>query len=341
MIDTQTIRKFFQRLNHEKYGLTELVALNKNSGNLVATGFFDDEEKFVSSCYGYSRGCNLYAGRNPRPPGVAQNLDVMDVVRKKRARDRDIKHITAISLDIDPVREKGLASTEEQHDAAIRFALDLQWDFGGDVDDSGNGVYLWIPFVTPIEVTSENFERIKGQCKNWHEALKNKYSPVKYGLRIDGCFDFSRIKRVIGTFNHKAQRSSIFIRQEGSSDRVRGEILSTEIVERPGSRKARLAPISPVPDLPERFRSLLAWDILTRDLWQHPDRGNDKSKHDWMLGLSCVEAGITEPGELAAILMKNPHGKYQRDGREDYVQTTVEKLVAVEENAEIIQESPR
>ena len=45
-----------------------------------------------------------------------------------------------------------------------------------------------------------------------------------------------------------------------------------------------------------------------------------------MIGLKCVEAGITEPGELAAILMNNPYGKYRRDGREDYLQTTVEKL---------------
>ena len=46
-----------------------------------------------------------------------------------------------------------------------------------------------------------------------------------------------------------------------------------------------------------------------------------------MLGMSCVEAGITRPEELAAILMNNPYGKYRRDGRMDYVKVTVRKLV--------------
>ena len=82
----------------------------------------------------------------------------MNIVQKKRAKDEDIRHLTAVSLDIDPVRKKGVAATEDQHQTAIGFALDLQEDLGGDVDDSGNGAYLWISFITPIEITSEDFE---------------------------------------------------------------------------------------------------------------------------------------------------------------------------------------
>ena len=88
-----------------------------------------------------------------------------------------------------------------------------------------------------------------------------------------------------------------------------------------------MPPFAPVSSLPRRFNHLLKWDISTRKLWQNPDPLNDTSRHDWMLGLKCVEAGITEPGELAAILMNSPYGKYRRDGRGDYLQTTVTKLL--------------
>ena len=43
--------------------------------------------------------------------------------------------------------------------------------------------------------------------------------------------------------------------------------------------------------------------------------------------MSCVEAGIIEPEELTAILMGNPHGKYRRDLREDYVVMTMMKIL--------------
>ena len=61
-----------------------------------------------------------------------------------------------------------------------------------------------------------------------------------------------------------------------------------------------------------------------------PNPLNDTSRHDWMLGVSCFEAGITESEELAAILMSNPHGKYRRDMRADYVRVTVGKVLGRE-----------
>ena len=76
----------------------------------------------------------------------------------------------------------------------------------------------------------------------------------------------------------------------------------------------------------DTFR-LIKEDTVIGDFWENPDPYNDTSKHDWMLGLSCLEIGFSEPEELAAILKENPHGKYRRDGREDYVQVTVEKLM--------------
>ena len=86
--------------------------------------------------------------------------------------------------------------------------------------------------------------------------------------------------------------------------------------------------------LPQRFKRLLKVDISIRKLWQNPDPSNDTSRHDWMLGLRCVEIGITKPEEMAAILIGNPHGKYRRDLRENYLQTTVRKLIRFDKQCE-------
>ena len=323
MINEEDVRLFWRRLNHHRYGLTELAAFDKDS--LAATGFFDNEDDFVSACLTLNKWCNVYAGRNPRPFDICSSRNSMD--GRKRAKDKDIRFLTAISLDIDPVRKKGIASTDEQHEQAIRFASKLQSNLGGDVDDSGNGAYLWISFNTPIEVTAGYFTIIKKKCGMWNASLRETFRPEGFRLRIDGCFDFSRIKRVIGTFNHKAQRFSRFVKHSRPSDMVRDQILSTKIKDKHFQRLRKI-PISPIIPaiLPEKFKVLLGNNLPVRDLWKNPE-SLDASSHDWKLGMSCVEAGITRPEELAAILMNNPNGKYRRDRRKDYVEVTVRKLL--------------
>ena len=74
----------------------------------------------------------------------------MDRKRKKRGRDADIETLTAISLDIDPIRRKGEPSTDEQHQTAISFSLEIQKTVSGEVYNSGNGAYLWVPFDKAI-----------------------------------------------------------------------------------------------------------------------------------------------------------------------------------------------
>jgi len=42
--------------------------------------------------------------------------------------------------------------------------------------------------------------------------------------------------------------------------------------------------------------------------WLTP-KHDDRSGHDWRLTLLCIEEGITDPSDLAAIILNNPHGK--------------------------------
>jgi hypothetical protein len=331
MIDEATIRQFFRRLNHKPFGLTELVAIDKGGKGIRATGFYTDEDAFLTACSTLSESNNLYAGRNPRPFFFFSSPNKMDSVIRLRASDVHINTLTAISLDIDPIRPKDQPATTQQRETALKFAFLLQRFLGGYIDDSGNGAYLWLPFFTPIHLTPTNTAKIKSQCQYWQKQIGESFSPSDHGLRIDGCFDFSRIKRVIGTFNHKARRLSSLHLGGRPSDTVREEILSLPLRE----KKKPMRVTSPtsmgsIPDrLPSRFLQLLKEDHLLRDLWTTtPTPCKDRSSRDWMLGRYCVERGIMDPGELAVILRMNPLGKYQRDKRGEYVERSVEKLLS-------------
>jgi hypothetical protein len=321
--DIEGIKQFYRRLNHCGYGVTELAVIDPNGEKgVIATGFFNDEEAFIEACNQYDGRYNIYAGRNPRPlwlPKVCENH--LDTRYRQRARDKDIECITAISLDIDPIRPKGTSSTEEQHKMAIEFTIMVQRDIGGWVDDSGNGAYLWLPFKTPIIVDNESRDKIKQQCRIWQSDVIRRYKPQRYNLRIDGCFDLSRLKKVIGTVSVKGSvhRLSKFVIIDNPDDKVRDEILSLCI-----QTDHSLPRVIPSERIPERFVRLLKANRTIKDLWVTPN--GDRSSHDWMLGCELAKEGL-KPNEIASILMINPFGKYQRDRRYDYIQSTMRNLM--------------
>jgi hypothetical protein len=324
MTSSETIRQFYQRLNHKGYGVTELVIIDPNGKGIIATGFFNDNDAFVKACEEYNGRYNIYAGRNPRPvwlPKVCENH--LDTRYRQRASDSDIEFVTAISLDIDPIRPKGTSATDEQHDKAIQFALMLHNTIGGWVYDSGNGAYLWIPFKTPIVVNDNNRDEIKQKCRLWQNGIIRRYQPEKYNLRIDGCFDLSRIKKVIGTWSVKGtiHRQSRFVKEGEASDKVRDSILSLSLITHLADQR-----ITPTQDIPDRFIMLLRTNPAIQDLWLSPNEENDRSTHDWMLGCELAKEGLSME-EIASVLMINPFGKYNRDRRIEYIQNTVRNLM--------------
>jgi hypothetical protein len=242
---------------------------------VIATGFFNHQEAFVKACRAYSGGYNIYAGRNPRPawfPRICANY--LDQRRKQRAKDWDIEYMTAISLDIDPIKPKGTSATDEQH----------------------NSAYLWIPFATPVKLNRRNRHAVKEKCRQWQAGVIKTYQPEKHGLKIDGCFDLSRLKKVIGTQSVKGNihRLSRFVRTGKPDDRVRDAILSLHI-----SSERPMKHIRHSQSLPKSFLRLLKTDRTIQELWLTPE--DDTSAHDWKLGCELVKAGIRSE-DLAHIL---------------------------------------
>ena len=230
---------------------------------------------------------------------------------KTRAKDTDIKILTSLSLDIDPIRPKGMAANKQQRQSAISFAHVIQRDLGGYVDDSGNGAYNWFSFAKPIFLTKANFSEIRRKFMTFQRMIKCKYKPERYNLRIDGVFDYSRIKRVIGTYNFKAKRLSRNISYGIKEDKVRDMILNMK-VKKP-CRKRRIyprMPTGPIPPLPEKFLWHLKENPAIRELWLNPPH-NDLSHNDWMLAMECIKEGIDSPEDLASILLNCPNGKFR------------------------------
>ena len=323
---TETIRAFYRRLNHSGLGITELVVIDPTGKEgIIATGFFSNEDAFFDACQFYNGTYNIYAGRNPRPACLSEICEnYLDTKRRQRARDDDIEYVTAVSLDIDPIRPKGTSSTDKEHRKAIKFATMLHDDIGGWVDDSGNGAYLWIPFAAPIQVGKYNRNKIKQKCKLWREKIAKVYHPEKYGLRIDGTHDLSRIKKVIGTTSVKGEihRVSRFVVRGSIDYKVRDAILTLPLPK----RQENTYRLKPSRYIPSEFLQLLKTNQAIQQLWLTPNPQNDTSMHDWMLGCELVKAGLNA-NDLARILMLNPFGKFQRDRRYYYIQTTVKKLI--------------
>ena len=195
------------------------------------------------------------------------------------------------------------------------------------MDDSGNGAYLWIPFKTAIAVNNYSRDEVKEKCRLWQANIIKVYQPEKYGLRIDGCFDLSRVKKVIGTESVKGRihRLSKFVKvDETTDDKVRDAILSLRLAADHRTTEFRIRPSQ---NIPEKFLRLLKANQVVKELWLNPNQENDTSMHDWTLGCELVKAGI-DAHDLARILMLNPFGKYQRNRRYEYIQNTVRNLIS-------------
>jgi hypothetical protein len=327
-----TVRKFFRRLNHPDYGLTELVIYSPQTNKLLASGFFKEESAFVKCCRQWDGKANIYAGRNPRPFDFAENLglevDRLYTDRKSRASDRNIEWMTAAVLDVDPVRPKGTSSSDEEHDAALAFAEKISKDIGGNVDDSGNGSYVWIQ-IAPVKINDENRDTIKAKCKAWEAQIREHYQTEDCGMKIDPVFELSRILKVIGTISVKGvthRRSKFHTPPVLEPHLTLAQTIlgiSVEVKEQTNIHIDKIGN-----QLPEKFTQLLKNDEGLKVHWETPNKEDNASSHDWRLGFLCMDAGITDPNELGTIITLNKHGKINKKGRDDsYIRVTVEELI--------------
>lgn len=119
-----------------------------------------------------------------------------------RPSSRDVSHVQAILVDIDPIEPS--ANPGEAH----ADACDLLESMGVDpwsltVVDSGRGIQCWIR-LKPLTVDKQ----LARTVKNFVNTLSAEFG-VKHGCVIDSsCSDLARLARLPGTMNQKTGREA-------------------------------------------------------------------------------------------------------------------------------------
>ncbi len=134
---------------------------------------------------------NLYITLNPTRPSARSRM---------RPRARDISHLQAILIDIDPIAESA------QPMRAATLAAELLHERGIPVDcmvflDSGRGVQLWLMHpLTPVEDIPDCADRVAALVR-W---IATRMLLGRYGCVVDtSCSDLARLARLPGSVNQK------------------------------------------------------------------------------------------------------------------------------------------
>lgn len=213
-VNLEEIRSFYKRLNHEPYGITEVRAIGKTpeTNKEVFIGFFNNEDAFVEYCQTYNeKGFNIYAGRNPRYEALFEKSP--NIMRKgiSGGSSGDVSAVTAIALDLDPIRHRGFPSTDSELEFAKSLGEKIVPDFPGSwLDMTGNGACIWMP-IDPIKIGSGDENRMSLQTKlsAFEKFVTQTYliGEWKDKVVIDTISDLPRINKVIGTISHKGTPS--------------------------------------------------------------------------------------------------------------------------------------
>jgi hypothetical protein len=172
------VRWLYRLLQHDGH-FSILHAQNVNREKLVDRRLARSEEEVVSWAQEYNGRANLFIGRNPRK------------------EDTTVVKVTCWTLDIDPVRPKGEAATDEQHRKAIETGQAVIRKYpGGACASSGNGV-LVIYRLAP----SDNIKGLSDGLKRFEDAVRKDFETGE--VRIDATSDAPRLIKLIGTLSTK------------------------------------------------------------------------------------------------------------------------------------------
>ncbi|WP_053332893.1 hypothetical protein [Haliangium ochraceum] len=349
-ISEADIRATYRFLAHEGRGVTELRIIG---GGRVQIGYFSSEDAFARACAEANGTGQVYVGIQPRPAAFLTQADNRLRRLKRGARDSRIEHITAVVIDIDPVRAKNTASTDEELDRAIACGDRISnWladkGYARPVRNmSGNGCQLWFA-VPPIALTAENRDEMRDRLKAFEARIRERFQSD--GVAIDSIYNFSRIIKVIGSLSIKGEptveRPHRLSRSLDAFERREDAALLDAICRMPLAASASgsadsgttsdTKAITVAPELSPWLRGLLSSKPGVRALFEGQGKtaiGPDgkaldtsSSGYDFSLALKLASLGATEPDELATALWHRPDGHARAKGQ-GYIRRTVANVL--------------
>lgn len=191
--DKKDAERFFNFLNHEK--LTEIRIIHSKEG-LKGQFWVDNLNDFLILCEKFSGKYNVYVGVNER--------------RTKGGKAEHVGRLSIIPLDIDPIRPKGIASTEEElklaHQKLKEIGIWLKEEFNCEpfISMSGNGYHLYIK-IPSVLLDEFNRDTIKERLKTFIREIQSRFIDDK--VRIDSTFDLPRVMKCPGTLSVKGDNT--------------------------------------------------------------------------------------------------------------------------------------
>ena len=205
--DADLIRATYRWLAHAQHGVSEVRVIRPGAG-ILGIGFFDDEDAFIRECMRTNVGANVYVGIQPRPRRL---LDMApNTIRPLRsgAGRKDIEVVTATVIDLDPVRSKDTASTEEE----LALAIEAAGQAASHLEEqgfvrplrmmSGNGAQLWFA-IPPIMLDDENRDVVQANLRAFEAEIREHVESDR--VKVDSIHDLARIIKVIGTVSFKGE----------------------------------------------------------------------------------------------------------------------------------------
>lgn len=351
-IHEEDVRATYRFLGHAGRGVTELRVISPKRG-VVGIGYFDNEDAFVQACAGVNGAGNVYLGIQPRPESLLEQSKNQIRKLRKGAREEDVSWVTAVVLDIDPVRPKDTAATDEELAKAVACGDRIaEWleskGFRRPVRNmSGNGCQLWFA-VPPHEVTEVSREEMRERLKAFEARIREKFAGD--GVAVDSIFNLSRVIKVIGTRSVKGEPSPERPHRMSKSldpfERIEDDKLLDGILRMPlptqgnGASKnnGKTRPMKIGKELSPWLRALLTSKTRLRSLFEGKGKtvigpegkqlDTSSSGYDFSLALQLALRGVIDPDEIATALWHRPDGG-ARDKGERYVRRTVSQALDV------------
>ncbi len=254
------------------------------TGKVVSRELIYGQEKVKAWVKANNGKGNVFIGRSPRD------------------KDGNVIACTALSLDLDPVRAKGTAATDQQHRIALRAAQYLSGRMPGAVIfSSGNGALVLFPLRRPI--SSERAERVGKEIENQARLYLESF---KESINVDSTWDAARLVKVAGTISTKGNRAHWrYARLVGAFSNITGR------------------GFKPCDEWINNMESEIRNEVNTGTLPRVGDE-LDRSKADFVLATRLKLQGFTLEEATRAL---KTYGL--KEGREDrYYQQTVSKAYA-------------
>lgn len=344
------VRATYRFLHHTPYGVTELRAIAPNRGPVLGIGYFDDEDAFVAACEAVNGTGNVYVGIQPRPRRFLEQAPNVIRSLSNGARDQDIECITATVLDIDPVRPKNTAATDEELAVAIACANELVAGIVGEGfhqpvrNMSGNGCQVWFA-LPPHQLSTRNRDDATRRLKAFEAAQRCTFATES--AKFDSIYNLSRIIKVIGTLSvkgdHSAQRPHRLSRSLDPFERKEDPALLELILNLPARQErareksssgthdckigAQLSkPVHALILTNRQIGALFAGRGKTAIGADGKPMDTSSSGYDFSLLLALIGKGITDRDELATALWHRPDEAARAKGL-GYITRTVESAL--------------